>query len=192
MAGLAGAVVFSMGSIAPDSLVAGSIDALVMYPARWRADAVRLLVGAVGFGTLQDQSRAAPNTGAPGWAASSCWSGFPRGIAGFAAQVAAWMRHRRGDIAVVDGLHKAFGGNRAVDGVDFADGLGRQPRDGPNGAGKSTVCSVRGNAGGLGAIPLAGQNKVCSRGASAARRWPWPFQIAETLLSDVLENADIC
>jgi branched-chain amino acid transport system permease protein len=100
VAGLAGALfAFSKGSIAPDSLGIGrSIDALVMVLLGGVQTLSGPLVGAVGFTWLQDQVARSTEY----WRA---WMGgvilllvlvFPRGIAGFAAQVAAWMRHRRG------------------------------------------------------------------------------------------------
>jgi branched-chain amino acid transport system permease protein len=100
MAGLAGALfAFSKGSIAPDSLGIGrSIDALVMVLLGGVQTLSGPLVGAVGFTWLQDQVARSTEY----WRA---WMGgiilllvlvFPRGIAGFAGQVAAWMRQRRG------------------------------------------------------------------------------------------------
>jgi branched-chain amino acid transport system permease protein len=100
VAGLAGALfAFSKGSISPDSLGIGrSIDALVMVLLGGVQTLSGPLVGAVGFIWLQDQVARSTEY----WRA---WMGgiilllvlvFPRGIAGFAGQVAAWIRHRRG------------------------------------------------------------------------------------------------
>jgi branched-chain amino acid transport system ATP-binding protein len=100
------------------------------------------------------------------------------------------------DVLVVDGLHKAFGGNRAVDGVDFALAQGELlALIGPNGAGKSTVFNLL--SGQLpadrGAIRLAGQELlglpargICRLGVGRT------FQIAETFGSlSVLENVQM-
>ncbi|MEO8545782.1 MAG: ABC transporter ATP-binding protein [Burkholderiaceae bacterium] len=99
-------------------------------------------------------------------------------------------------LLVVTGLHKAFGGNRAVDGVDFTLAQGELlALIGPNGAGKSTLFNML--SGQLpadrGSIRLAGQEllghparDICRLGVGRT------FQIAETFGSlSVLENVQM-
>jgi len=100
------------------------------------------------------------------------------------------------NLLAVRALEKAFGGNRAVDGVDFTLAEGELlALIGPNGAGKSTVFNML--SGQLqadrGSIRLAGQElrglaarDVCRLGVGRT------FQIAETFGSlSVLENLQL-
>lgn len=99
-------------------------------------------------------------------------------------------------LLTVAGLHKAFGGNNAVDGVDFSLDKGELlALIGPNGAGKTTVFNLL--SGQLpadrGSIRLAGQEllgrgprEICRMGVGRT------FQIAETFSSlSVLENVQM-
>jgi branched-chain amino acid transport system ATP-binding protein len=100
------------------------------------------------------------------------------------------------DLLTVSGLHKAFGGNKAVDGVDFTLAKGELlALIGPNGAGKTTLFNLL--SGQLladrGSIRFAGQEllgrgprDICRMGVGRT------FQIAETFSSlSVLENVQM-
>ena len=99
-------------------------------------------------------------------------------------------------LLTVTGLHKAFGGNKAVDGVDFTLAKGELlALIGPNGAGKTTLFNLL--SGQLpadrGSIRLAGQ-ELLGRGPRAICRMGVgrTFQIAETFSSlSVLENVQM-
>jgi len=99
VAGLAGALfAFSKGSISPDSLGIGrSIDGLVMVLLGGVQTLAGPLVGAVSFTWLQDQVARSTEF----WRALLgaiillLVLAFPRGIAGFAGQLAGLVRHRR-------------------------------------------------------------------------------------------------
>lgn len=99
-------------------------------------------------------------------------------------------------LLVVSGLHKAFGGNRAVDGVGFSLARGELlALIGPNGAGKSTVFNLisgqlRADAG---SVLLSGQ-PVLGKAPRAIWRMGVgrTFQIAETFGSlSVVENVQL-
>jgi len=99
----------------------------------------------------------------------------------------------KGDLLVVDGLTKSFGGHRAMDGVSFTLPSGAiGGLIGPNGAGKTTLFNclagfLKPDTGSivLGGVPIAGASAARCFGAGLGRTFQIPRPFPEM---SVLEN----